>query len=172
MTIEYLWYKNAIFYELHIRAFSDSNGDGKGDLQGIVAKLDYLQDLGVDCLWLLPMFPSPLKDDGYDISDYDNIHPDYGTVEDFKSLVKQTHARGMRVIADLILNHTSDQHPWFIESRKSKDNPYRDYYVWSATEQKYKDARIIFTDTEASNWTLDEATGEYYWHRFYASRPI
>jgi maltose alpha-D-glucosyltransferase/alpha-amylase len=166
-----LWYKNAIFYEAHIRSFCDSNGDGKGDLPGLTSKLDYLQELGVDCLWLLPMFPSPLKDDGYDIAAYDNIHPDYGTVEDFKKLVEAAHARGIRVITDLVLNHTSDQHPWFIESRKAKDNPYRDYYVWSDTNQKYKETRIIFLDTEPSNWTLDETTGQYYWHRFYASQP-
>ena len=126
-----LWYKNAIFYELHIRAFADSNGDGKGDLLGVVSKLDYLQSLGVDCIWLLPMFPSPLKDDGYDVADYFDIHPDYGTVDDFRRLVTEAHARGMRIITDMVLNHTSDQHPWFIESRKSKDNPYRNYYVWS-----------------------------------------
>lgn len=166
-----LWYKNAIFYELHIRAFADSNGDGKGDLLGIIPKLDYLKELGVDCIWLLPMFPSPLKDDGYDIADYFNIHPDYGTVEDFKKLVQEAHARGLRVITDLVLNHTSDQHDWFIESRKAKDNPYRDYYVWSDTDQKYKGTRIIFLDTEPSNWTYDETTGQYYWHRFYASQP-
>jgi maltose alpha-D-glucosyltransferase/alpha-amylase len=166
-----LWYKNAIFYEAHIRSFADSNGDGKGDLPGLTGKLDYLKELGVDCIWLLPMFPSPLKDDGYDIADYDNIHPDYGTVEDFKKLVAEAHARGLRVITDLVLNHTSDQHPWFVESRKSKDNPYRDYYVWSETDQKYKDTRIIFLDTEPSNWSYDEITGEYYWHRFYASQP-
>ncbi len=166
-----LWYKNAIFYEVHLRSFCDSNGDGKGDLPGLTSKLDYLQELGVDCLWLLPMFPSPLKDDGYDIADYYHIHPDYGTVADFKTLVDAAHARGMRVITDLVLNHTSDLHPWFIESRKSKDNPYRDYYVWSETDQKYKEARIIFLDTESSNWTLDPHTGEYYWHRFYSSQP-
>ncbi|NJN96149.1 MAG: maltose alpha-D-glucosyltransferase [Anaerolineales bacterium] len=166
-----LWYKNAIFYELHIRAFADSNGDGKGDLLGIIPRLDYLKELGVDCIWLLPMFPSPLKDDGYDIADYFNIHPDYGTVEDFKKLVQEAHARGLRVITDLVLNHTSDQHAWFIESRKAKDNPYRDYYVWSDTDQKYKETRIIFLDTEPSNWTYDETSDEYYWHRFYASQP-
>lgn len=171
LTNDPLWYKNAIFYELHIRAFADSNGDGKGDLRGIIPKLDYLKELGVDCIWLLPMFPSPLKDDGYDIADYYHIHPDYGTVEDFKELVAEAHARGLRVITDLVLNHTSDQHAWFVESRKSKDNPYRDYYVWSDTDQKYKEARIIFLDTEPSNWTYDETTGEYYWHRFYASQP-
>ncbi len=166
-----LWYKNAIFYEVHLRSFCDSNGDGKGDLPGLTSKLDYLQELGVDCLWLLPMFPSPLKDDGYDIADYYHIHPDYGTVEDFKTLVDAAHARGMRVITDLVLNHTSDEHPWFSEARKSKDNPYRDYYVWSESDQKYKEARIIFLDTESSNWTQDPNTGEYYWHRFYSSQP-
>jgi len=171
LTNDTLWYKNAIFYEVHLRSFCDSNGDGKGDLPGLTSKLDYLKDLGVDCLWLLPMFPSPLKDDGYDIADYFNIHPDYGTVEDFKKLVDEAHARGMRVITDLVLNHPSDLHPWFIESRQSKDNPYRDYYVWSETDQKYKESRIIFLDTEDSNWTLDPNTGEYYWHRFYASQP-
>jgi maltose alpha-D-glucosyltransferase/alpha-amylase len=171
ITNDPLWYKNAIFYELHIRSFVDSNGDGKGDLLGIIPKLDYLQDLGVDCIWLMPMFPSPLKDDGYDIADYYNIHPDYGTVEDFRKLVEEAHARGIRVITDLVLNHTSDLHPWFTESRKSKDNPYRDYYVWSETDQKYKEARIIFLDTEPSNWTLDPTTNEYYWHRFYSSQP-
>jgi maltose alpha-D-glucosyltransferase/alpha-amylase len=171
LTNDPFWYKNAIFYELHIRAFADSNGDGKGDLLGIISKLDYLKELGVDCIWLLPMFPSPLKDDGYDIADYYNIHPDYGTAEDFKKLLDEAHARGLRVITDLVLNHTSDQHPWFIESRKSKDNPYRDYYVWSDTDQKYTETRIIFLDTEPSNWTYDETTGQYYWHRFYASQP-
>ncbi len=165
------WYKNAIFYELHIRAFADNNGDGKGDIPGIITKLDYLQELGVDCIWLLPMFPSPLRDDGYDVADYFSIHPDYGTVDDFKHLVQEAHARGIRIITDLVLNHTSDEHPWFIESRKAKDNPYRNYYVWSKTDQKYEDARIIFLDTESSNWTYDETTGEYYWHRFYASQP-
>jgi maltose alpha-D-glucosyltransferase/alpha-amylase len=171
LTTDLLWYKNAVFYELHIRAFADSNSDGKGDLLGIIPKLDYLKELGVDCIWLLPMFPSPLKDDGYDIADYSRIHPDYGTVEDFKKLLDEAHARGLRVITDLVLNHTSDQHPWFAASRKSKDNPYRDYYVWSDTDQKYQGTRVIFLDTEPSNWTLDEATGEYYWHRFYASQP-
>ncbi len=171
LTNDPLWYKNAIFYEVHLRSFCDSNGDGKGDLPGLTSKLNYLKELGVDCLWLLPMFPSPLKDDGYDIADYYNIHPDYGTVEDFKRLVDEAHARGLRVITDLVLNHTSDLHPWFIESRQSIDNPYRDYYVWSDTDQKYKEARIIFLDTENSNWTQDPNTGQYYWHRFYSSQP-
>lgn len=171
LTNDPLWYKNAIFYEVHIRSFCDSNGDGKGDLPGLTSKLDYLKSLGIDCLWLLPMFPSPLKDDGYDIADYFNIHPDYGTIDDFKKLVEEAHARDIRIITDLVLNHTSDSHPWFVESRKSKDNSYRDYYVWSETDQKYKEARIIFLDAESSNWTYDPGTGEYYWHRFYASQP-
>lgn len=166
-----LWFKNAIFYELHIRSFCDSNADGKGDLLGIIPKLDYLQDLGVDCLWLLPMLDSPLKDDGYDVSDYYSVHSDYGTVEDFKQLMDAAHKRGIRIITDLVLNHTSDQHYWFQESRKSRDNPYRDYYVWSDTDEKYKGVRIIFCDTEPSNWTYDDQTGQYYWHRFYASQP-
>ncbi len=171
LTSDQHWYKNAIFYEVHPRSFCDSNGDGKGDLPGLTGKLDYLRELGVDCIWLLPIFPSPLKDDGYDIADYFNIHQDYGTVEDFKKLIDEAHARDIRVVTDLVLNHTSDMHPWFMESRKSKDNPYRDYYVWSETDQKYKETRIIFLDTEESNWTLDPHTGEYYWHRFYSSQP-
>ncbi len=166
-----LWYKNAVFYELYIRAFRDSNGDGRGDLRGAIEKLDYLQELGVDCIWLLPIYPSPLKDDGYDIADYYGIHPDYGTLDDFIALVKAAHARGMRVVADLVLNHTSDQHPWFQAARADRSSPYRDYYVWSDSDQKYKDARIIFIDTEPSNWAWDEVAGQYYWHRFYSSQP-
>jgi maltose alpha-D-glucosyltransferase/alpha-amylase len=166
-----LWYKNAIFYEVYARAFYDSNGDGHGDLRGLAQKLDYLQDLGVDCLWLLPIYPSPLKDDGYDIADYYNVLETYGNLEDFKTLLKEVHARGMRLIADLVLNHTSDQHPWFQAARSDPASPYRNYYVWSDTDQKYKEARIIFLDTEASNWTWDEKAGQYYWHRFYASQP-
>ncbi len=166
-----LWYKNAIFYEVYVRAFYDSNGDGHGDLRGLTQKLDYLQDLGVDCLWLLPIYPSPLKDDGYDISDYYNVLETYGNLDDFKSLLKEVHARGMRLIADLVLNHTSDQHPWFQAARSDPASPYRHYYVWSDTDQKYKDARIIFLDTETSNWTWDEKARQYYWHRFYSSQP-
>jgi maltose alpha-D-glucosyltransferase/alpha-amylase len=162
---------NAVFYEVHIRAFCDSNGDGKGDIQGLVSKLDYIKDLGVDCIWILPIYPSPLKDDGYDISDYYNVHPDYGTIEDFKHLVQEAHKRGLKVIADLILNHTSDQHPWFQTSRSDPQSKYRDYYVWSETDEKYADARIIFIDTVESNWTYDEKAGLYYWHRFYACQP-
>jgi maltose alpha-D-glucosyltransferase/alpha-amylase len=166
-----LWYKNAIFYEIYVRAFYDSNGDGHGDLRGLSQKLDYLQELGVDCLWLLPIYPSPLRDDGYDIADYYNVLETYGDLEDFKTLLKEVHARGMHLIADLVLNHTSDQHPWFQAARSDPSSPYRDYYVWSDTDQKYKEARIIFLDTEASNWTWDEKAGQYYWHRFYASQP-
>jgi maltose alpha-D-glucosyltransferase / alpha-amylase len=166
-----LWYKNAVFYEIYVRAFKDSNGDGHGDLQGLTQKLDYLQDLGVDCLWLLPIYPSPLRDDGYDIADYFHVLETYGALEDFKALLDAAHQHGMRVIADLVLNHTSDQHPWFQSSRSNRASPYRDYYVWSDSDQKYKDARIIFLDTEKSNWTFDPVAGQYFWHRFYSSQP-
>ncbi len=165
------WYMNAFFYEVHIRAFCDSNEDGKGDLPGLISKLDYIKNLGVDCIWILPMYPSPLKDDGYDIADYYNVHPDYGTIDDFKTLVEEAHQRGLKIIADLVLNHTSDQHPWFEASRSDPDSKYRDYYVWSETDEKYSKARIIFLDTEKSNWAYDETAGLYYWHRFYASQP-
>jgi maltose alpha-D-glucosyltransferase/alpha-amylase len=165
------WYKDAIFYEVYVRAFHDSNGDGHGDLPGLTQKLDYLQALGVNCLWLSPIYPSPLLDGGYDISDFYGIHPDYGTLEDFKTFVAQAHARGLRVIADLVLNHTSDQHLWFQSARADRRSPYRDYYVWSDTDQKYAGTRIIFLDTEKSNWTWDAAAGQNYWHRFYSSQP-
>ena len=165
------WYQNAVFYELNVRAFFDSNGDGHGDLPGLAQKLDYLQALGVDCLWLLPIYPSPLRDDGYDISDYYAIAPIFGTMDDFRLLLDAVHARGMRLITDLVVNHTSDQHPWFQAARLDRRSPFRDYYVWSDTDQKYQDARIIFLDTEKSNWTWDEVAGQYYWHRFYATQP-
>ena len=165
------WYKTAIFYELNVRAFKDSTGDGNGDLQGVAQNMDYLQQLGVDCIWLLPIYPSPLKDDGYDIAGYTNIHPDYGTLDDFSALISAAHAHGIKVVTDLVLNHTSDQHPWFQAARQDKNSPYRDYYVWSDTDQKYTDARIIFLDTEKSNWTWDETAGQYFWHRFYSSQP-
>ena len=168
---ESLWYKDAIFYQVYVRAFRDSNGDGHGDIKGLTQKLDYLQELGVDCLWLMPLYPSPLKDDGYDIADYYNIAETFGTLDDFKELIETAHAREIRVIMDLVLNHTSDRHPWFQASRADRNSPYRDYYVWSDTDQKYKEARIIFIDTEPSNWTWDETGGQYYWHRFYASQP-
>lgn len=166
-----LWYKNAIFYELHLRAFCDSSGDGHGDLPGLISKLDYLRDLGIDCIWLLPFYPSPLKDDGYDIADFYNIDPAYGTLDDFRRLLQEAHSRGLRVITDLVLNHTSDQHPWFQSARKYRNSPYRNYYVWSDSDKKYSQARIIFVDTEASNWTWDETAGQFYWHRFYSSQP-
>ncbi len=165
------WYKDAIFYELHVRAFMDSNGDGIGDFAGLTDKLDYVRDLGVSCIWLLPMYPSPLRDDGYDIADYRNIHPDYGTLDDFQRFLDTAHSRGLRVIADLVMNHTSDQHPWFQEARRSPDSAYRDYYVWSDTDQRYRDARIIFVDSETSNWTWDPVARQYFWHRFYHHQP-
>ncbi|HSO27213.1 MAG TPA: maltose alpha-D-glucosyltransferase, partial [Anaerolineales bacterium] len=149
----------------------DSDADGHGDFRGVIEKLDYLQDLGVDCIWLLPIYPSPLKDDGYDIADYYGVLEKYGTVEDFKQLVETVHERGMRIVADLVLNHTSDQHEWFQRGRRDPNSPYQDYYVWSDTDQKFKDARIIFIDTEDSNWAWDEVAQKYYWHRFYSSQP-
>jgi maltose alpha-D-glucosyltransferase / alpha-amylase len=167
-----LWYKDALIYELHVRAFKDSNGDGIGDFAGLIQKLDYLQDLGVTCLWLLPFFPSPLKDDGYDISDYRNVHPIYGTIDDFRALLSAAHERGLQVMIELVINHTSDQHPWFQAARQAPaGSPERDFYVWSDTDQKYKDARIIFTDTERSNWTWDAVAKQYYWHRFFSHQP-
>jgi maltose alpha-D-glucosyltransferase/alpha-amylase len=166
-----LWYKDAVFYELHVRAFQDGNGDGIGDFPGLTSRLDYLKDLGVDCLWLLPFFPSPLRDDGYDVSDYRSIHADYGTMEDFDRFLETAHAHGIRVIADFVMNHTSDQHPWFQAARRSPDSPYRHYYVWSDTDERYRDARIIFTDTEASNWTWDPIAKAHYWHRFFHHQP-
>jgi maltose alpha-D-glucosyltransferase / alpha-amylase len=166
-----LWYRKAIFYELYVRAFCDSNADGRGDLRGAAQKLDYLQKLGVNCIWLTPIYPSPLKDDGYDISDYYGIDAQYGTLEDLKFFLDEAHQRGIRVILDLVLNHTSDEHPWFQAARADRNSPYRDYYVWSDTDDQFKDARIIFVDTERSNWTWDEKAGQYFWHRFYSSQP-
>ncbi|MBN1205072.1 MAG: maltose alpha-D-glucosyltransferase [Myxococcaceae bacterium] len=166
-----LWYKKALIYELHIRAFADSNGDGHGDLPGLIEKLPYLQDLGVDCLWLLPHYPSPLKDDGYDIADYYGIHPDYGTLADFQRLVEAAHQRGIRILTELVVNHTSDQHPWFQESRRDPKSPKRDWYVWSDADDKYKGTRIIFLDTERSNWTWDTVAKQYFWHRFFSHQP-
>jgi len=169
--IQNAWYKNAVFYEVSTRAYYDSNGDGIGDLQGLTQKLDYIKHLGVDCIWLLPIFSSPLIDDGYDIADYYNIHPDLGTIDDFKKLVQATHQRGMRIIADLVVNHTSDQCEWFKQAEADKHSPYHDYYVWSDTNHRYKDARIIFVDTEKSNWAWSEKAQNFYWHRFYTSQP-
>jgi maltose alpha-D-glucosyltransferase / alpha-amylase len=167
-----LWYKDAIIYELHVRAFADSNNDGIGDLQGLISKLDYLQDLGVTCLWLLPFFPSPLRDDGYDIANYVDVNPSYGTLSDFKQFLDAAHQRNMQVMIELVINHTSDQHPWFKAARLAPPgSPQREMYVWSDTDQVFKDARIIFTDTEKSNWTWDETAKAYYWHRFFSHQP-
>jgi maltose alpha-D-glucosyltransferase / alpha-amylase len=165
------WFKTAVFYEIHIRGFFDGNDDGSGDFRGLTEKLDYLQWLGVDCVWLLPMYPSPLRDGGYDIADFYSIHPDYGTVEDFKAFVDQAHQRGIRVIADLVMNHTSADHPWFQESRTDPAGPKGDWYVWSDTDDRWSEARIIFVDTEPSNWTWDPVRGQYYWHRFFGHQP-
>ena len=166
-----LWYKDAVFYQLHVKSFADSNGDGIGDFPGLTAKLDHVSSLGVDCLWLQPMYPSPFKDDGYDISDYVNIHPSYGTLQDFERFLEQAHSRGLRVIIELVLNHTSDQHAWFAEARSSRDNPRRDWYVWSDTDDRYRGVRIIFIDTELSNWAWDPVSKSYYWHRFFSHQP-
>ncbi len=165
------WYQNAIFYEVYPRAFYDSNRDGKGDLRGLTQKLDYLQWLGVDCIWLTPIYPSPMKDDGYDISNYMDVQPDFGTLTDFHNLVQAVHAHKMRIVMDLVVNHTSDQHPWFQSARSDPGSPYRNYYVWSDSDQLYKEARIIFKDSETSNWTWDDAAGKFFWHRFYSSQP-
>ena len=166
-----LWYKDAIFYQIYPRAFKDSNADGRGDLQGLAQKLDYLKDLGVDCIWLMPIYPSPLKDDGYDIADFYQVADMYGTLDDFKTLLSSVHERGMRLIMDLVMNHTSDQHRWFQAARADRSSPYRDYYVWSDDNRRYSQARIIFLDMESSNWSWDEQVGQFYWHRFYASQP-
>jgi maltose alpha-D-glucosyltransferase/alpha-amylase len=169
---EPLWYKDAIIYELHVRAFCDSNGDGIGDFQGLIQKLPYLRDLGVTALWLLPFYPSPLRDDGYDIADYRNVHPDYGTLHDFKVFVQKAHAYGLKVITELVVNHTSDQHPWFQAARRARPGSRkRNYYVWSDTDTKYAGTRVIFLDTEKSNWTWDPVAGAYYWHRFFSHQP-
>jgi maltose alpha-D-glucosyltransferase/alpha-amylase len=167
-----LWYKDAIIYEIHVRAFADSNNDGIGDFPGLLSRLDYLQDLGVTCLWLLPFFPSPLRDDGYDIADYVDVNPAYGTLNDFKQFLDAAHQRNMQVMIELVINHTSDQHPWFQAARHAPPgSPEREMYVWSDTDQLYKDARIIFTDTEKSNWTFDPTAKAFYWHRFFSHQP-
>ncbi len=166
-----LWYKDALIYQLHVKAFLDSNANGIGDFKGLTEKLDYLQELGVTALWLLPMYPSPFKDDGYDIANYLEIHPEYGTLQEFKSFLQEAHRRDLRVITELVVNHTSDQHPWFQEARRNPASPYRDYYVWSDTDKKFADTRIIFTDTEKSNWAWDPEAKMYYWHRFFSHQP-
>ena len=172
MADDGLWYKDAIFYELHVRSFQDGYNDGIGDFRGLTSRLDYLQELGITCIWLLPFYPSPLKDDGYDIAEYTSINPAYGTMDDFQGFLDAAHDRGLRVIADLVLNHTSDQHAWFQRAVKSPPGSIeRDFYVWSDTDQLYQDARIIFTDTERSNWTWDHQAGAYFWHRFFSHQP-
>jgi maltose alpha-D-glucosyltransferase/alpha-amylase len=170
-SIDHTWYKRAVFYEVVTRGFFDSNDDGTGDIKGITAKLDYLQWLGVDCLWLLPFMDSPLRDGGYDIQDYYSVLPEYGTVEDMRELIDECHKRDMRIIADMVMNHTSDQHPWFIESSSSKDNPKHDWYVWTDDDQQWNDTRIIFVDTEKSNWAWHPTRRQYYWHRFFSHQP-
>jgi maltose alpha-D-glucosyltransferase/alpha-amylase len=165
------WFKRAVFYEVLVRSFQDHSGDGVGDLRGLRDRLEYLQWLGVDCLWLPPFYPSPLRDGGYDVSDYTGIAAEIGTTEDFKALLDEVHARGMRLIIDFVMNHTSDQHPWFQASRTDPDGPYGDFYVWSDTDDRYREARIIFVDTEPSNWTWDPVRQQYFWHRFYSHQP-
>jgi maltose alpha-D-glucosyltransferase/alpha-amylase len=166
-----LWYKDAVIYQLHVRSFCDSNADGTGDFVGLMQKLDYLQELGITAIWLLPFYPSPLRDDGYDIADYTSVHPSYGSLEDFKALLAAAHSRGIRIIVEMVINHTSDQHPWFQEARSSRENPKRDWYVWSETDSRYRGARIIFVDTELSNWAWDPISKSYYWHRFFSHQP-
>ena len=171
LGVDHDWYKRAVFYEVLVRAFADSNRDGTGDLRGLTEKLDYIQWLGVDCLWLPPFYDSPLRDGGYDIRDFRKVLPEFGTVEDFVALLDEAHKRGIRVITDLVMNHTSDTHPWFQESRRNPDGPYGDYYVWSDDDTGYPDARIIFVDTEQSNWTYDPVRGQFFWHRFFSHQP-
>ncbi|MGO2652587.1 alpha-amylase family glycosyl hydrolase, partial [Corynebacterium casei] len=165
------WYENSVFYQILVGVFNDTTGEGIGTLKGVEEKLDYLQWLGIDCIWLSPFYASPLRDDGYDIADYRAIHPDYGTMEDFDDLIEAIHARGMKLITDLALNHTSMDHRWFQESRKDPHGPYGDYYVWGDDPNRYPEIRIIFTDTESSNWSFDEVRGQYYFHRFYKEQP-
>lgn len=165
------WYKKAVFYELHVKAFKDSSGDGKGDFGGLTEKLDYLKELGIDCIWLLPTYPSPARDDGYDIMDYYGINPDYGNLKDFVVFLDAAHRRNIKVLLELVINHTSDRHPWFIEACKGKASRYHNYYVWSDETTKYSDARIIFTDFEKSNWSWCNECKSYYWHRFYYHQP-
>ncbi|MGH7622450.1 MAG: alpha-amylase family glycosyl hydrolase, partial [Gemmatimonadaceae bacterium] len=167
-----LWYKDAVIYQIHIKSFRDSNRDGYGDIPGLIDKLDYIESLGVNCLWLLPFYPSPLRDDGYDIAEYQAIHPQYGALSDFQRLLEESHARGIRVITELVINHTSDQHAWFQRARLApKGSAERDFYVWSDDPTRYGDARIIFTDTEKSNWAWDPVAGQFYWHRFFSHQP-
>src|ERR1700754_2864426 len=171
VPVDSTWFQRAVFYEVLVRAFADSDSDGSGDLRGLIDRLDYLAWLGVDCLWLPPFYDSPLRDGGYDIRDFYKVLPEFGTVDDFVELLDAAHRRGIRVITDLVMNHTSDSHEWFQESRRNPDGPYGDYYVWSDTSQRYPDARIIFVDTEESNWTFDPVRRQFYWHRFFSHQP-
>ena len=172
LTSDPLWYKDAVIYELHVKSFFDSTDDGIGDFRGVCQKLDYLEELGVTCLWILPHYPSPQRDDGYDISDYNSVNPAYGTLDDFRAFVEEAHRRGLRVITELVVNHTSDQHPWFQAARHApRGSAARDFYVWNDDDAKWSEARIIFTDTEISNWTHDPVAGQYYWHRFFSHQP-
>ena len=165
------WYRTAVMYEVMVRGFRDSNADGQGDLAGVIEKMDHFSWLGVDCLWLLPFYESPLRDNGYDISDYTKVHPDFGSVDDVARLIDEAHRRGIRVVTDLVVNHTSDQHPWFIESRSSRTNPKADWYVWGDDPERWSEARVIFIDSEPSNWTFDEQRGQWFWHRFFSHQP-
>ncbi|MDB5378912.1 MAG: alpha-amylase, partial [Rubritepida sp.] len=167
-----LWYKDAVIYQLHIKSFFDSNNDGVGDIPGLLQKLDYIAELGVDTIWMLPFYPSPRRDDGYDIAEYKTVHPEYGTMADVRRLIAAAHERGIRIITELVINHTSDQHPWFLRARLAKKGSvHRDFYVWSDDDKKYDGTRIIFLDTEKSNWTWDPVAGAYFWHRFYSHQP-
>ncbi|MCS7002441.1 MAG: alpha-amylase family glycosyl hydrolase, partial [Dehalococcoidia bacterium] len=167
-----LWYKDAIIYEAHVRSFRDANGDGVGDFVGLIEKLEYIRSLGVTAIWLLPFYPSPLRDDGYDVADYTAVNPLYGTLDDAKRFIAEAHRLGLRVITELVCNHTSDQHPWFQRARRAKPGSVaREYYVWSDTPDKYRDARVIFTDSEPSNWEWDPVAQAYYWHRFFRHQP-
>jgi len=166
-----LWFKTATFYEIHLRGFYDGDADGSGDFRGLTEKLEYLEWLGIDCVWLLPMYASPLRDGGYDIADFKSVQREYGTIRDAQNFIEAAHKRGIRVVADLVMNHTSSDHPWFQESRSSPDSPKRNWYVWSDTQERYKDARVIFVDSETSNWAWDERAGAYYWHRFFSHQP-
>src|SRR5882724_2575473 len=180
-SVDPLWYKDAVIYEMHVKTFCDSDGDGMGDFRGLIEKLDYLQELGITAIWLLPFYPSPLRDDGYDIADYFDVNPNFGTLDHFRAFLDAAHARNLRVITELVINHTSDQNPWFQKSRRavaaasagisSDDLAYKDFYVWSDTPEKYKDSRIIFKDFETSNWAWDPVAKAYYWHRFYSHQP-
>src|SRR5919197_730851 len=189
-SVDPLWYKDAIIYEMHVKTFCDSDGDGMGDFRGLIEKLDYLQELGVTAIWLLPFYPSPLRDDGYDIADYFDVNPNFGTLDDFRAFLDAAHQRNLRVITEPVINHTSDQNPWFQKSRRAVavagagdsgqttnasisigDLAYKDFYVWSDTPEKYKEARIIFKDFETSNWSWDHVAKAYYWHRFYSHQP-